>query len=403
MAARFGARPDQGMVLKVLVLSDYDSRVKWGVALAKLMTDADCIEVVVDEAERSLARRYSSEVAHVYRARNAVQFAAGRDLRGYDVVLIALGGRANVKAVYAIQEKFQPGEPRPVLVGGFNGLTDRNDPDAILSRVGMDMVMVNCEADRAAFFETLNTLEADPPRLVVTGYVREYRQDNSGNGQRRVLFVQQPGIPGSAKAYEYLLRRLADCQEKDPDMHLQIVLRPEGSRSLNASRHRYSAKALTESQVQRVGRRNFTVEDRPIEQLIGECDEVWSISSTALMEGLMMDKPILCIDDFGISKANGNQYFVGSGLYSSLSAGEALRGRRPGAEWLELNVPKPMERSALQALLRQEAKSIADQGFRKRRSFYSNNPWLTPRDSAKKGIFALWQGLWGRRYMFRYK
>lgn len=389
--------------MKVLVLSDYDSRVKWGVALAKLITNAQSIEVVVDEAERFLAEKYSSEIAYVHRSRDPVHFVMNRNLRGYDVVVVALGGRANVKAVHAVQGQFRPGEPRPLLVGGFNGLTDRNDPDAILCRVGMDLVMVNCEADRASFARILDTLGADAPRLVVTGYVREYAQDSSGEGPRRVLFVQQPGIPGSAKAYEYMLRRLADWHEKEPGTQFQIALRAEGARSVNASRHRYSANALTMRLVKKVGRGAFTVQHGPLEQSIGECDEVWSVSSTALMEALTMNKPILCIDDFGISKANGNQYFVGSGLYGSLSAEGALRGRHPDAAWRAVNVPKPVESIALRKIVMQEKRCIEDRGFANRALFYSNNPWLAPKGREKKGILAPMKSLWGKCRTFKFK
>lgn len=368
----------RGEQLKVLVLSDYDSRIKWGMALAKRITDVEDIDILIDPVERKACEPDLAGVSVIYESADPIAWLTSRDLAGYQAIVVALGGRANVKAVYAIHAKCADGMRRPLIVGGFNGVTDRNDPDAILTRVGMDLVFLNCAADEAAFSAILRDLNVDAPAIAVAGYLRDYASSvgtyRKGD-HRHILFVQQPGVPKSLKAYRFLVDGLIEYQRSNPEVSIGIKLRDEGKRTLNKAQT-YSASKETEACLRRGGAERIRIVDGPIEALIANADEVWSISSTALMEAISIGKKVVCIDDFGIGKSYGNQYFVGSGLFRSLRGKTPIRGEIAEMAWRALNVPEPASASQTRETVKRALQDLQSQHYRKKCVFYTNNPWL---------------------------
>jgi len=365
--------------LKVLVLSDYDSRIKWGMALARRMVDANGIDVLIDPVERSTCARELAGVSGIHESADPIGWLAKVELADYQAVVVALGGRANVKAVYALHARCPDGMRRPLIIGGFNGVTDRNDPDAILTRVGMDVVFLNCAADEAAFSATLRDLKADAPAIAVGGYLREYAanvaRDQTGS-RRHILFVQQPGVPKSFKAYQFLMEGLIDYQRCNAEVTIGIKLRDERKRTLNRMQA-YSALRETEACLRRARAPRIWIENAPIETLIAGADEVWSISSTALMEAISMGKKVACIDDFGIGKSYGNQYFVGSGLFRSLRGKAPMLGGIAEKSWLDMNVPDPVSALRTREVIDAALRDLQSNHYRKKRVFYTNNPWLS--------------------------
>jgi hypothetical protein len=62
-----------------------------------------------------------------------------------------------------------------------------------------------------------------------------------------------------------------------------------------------------------------------------------TISSTAALEAIAMDRPILIISDFGVSAEMINLVFKGSGCLGTLDDLRSDRFFRPDARWLEAN------------------------------------------------------------------
>lgn len=365
--------------MKILVVSDFDSRIKWGIALASRISTANSIEVVIDPVERQSCARELNLAGKVYETIDPIAWLAEADVTKYQITIIALGGRANVKAIYAMHSRFSHGAPRPLIIGGFNGVTDRNDPDAILTRVGMDLVFINCDADKSAFSTTLERLNADSPSLAIAGYLRHYPEksaDNFSRCFREILFVQQPGIPGSAKAFKYLIEELISYKLRNPEVRLKIKLRDEHSRGPNKSLLKYSAKKITQGCLRASSVNGVMIDDSPIEDLIIAADEVWSVSSTALMEAISLGKKVLCIADFGIGKAYGNQYFVGSGLFRVVGGRGAIQGELSNEAWRCLNVPEALTPDQVSQIVAVALLALQHAGYRKKRAFYSNSPWL---------------------------
>ena len=66
-----------------------------------------------------------------------------------------------------------------------------------------------------------------------------------------------------------------------------------------------------------------------------------TVSSTAVLEAMALDIPVLLIDEFGISESLINQVFVGSGVMGGLDALERGDFRHPETWWLADNYFHP--------------------------------------------------------------
>jgi hypothetical protein len=67
-----------------------------------------------------------------------------------------------------------------------------------------------------------------------------------------------------------------------------------------------------------------------------------TVSSTAVLEAMALEIPVLLIDEFGVSEELINEVFAGSGCLGPLSALEAAGFRTPEKQWLAANYFHPV-------------------------------------------------------------
>lgn len=362
--------------LSILVVSDFDSRAKWGISLAEnLIKSAGSYDLIVASGQLCYMPLYSSGGSgRTFQTDDPLSFLETLELGAYQVLICALGGHANIKLSFLVQKLSAISKKRPLLIGGFNGITDRNDPDAILVRSGLDLVAVNCLADFQSFKETFDCLHYKGPQLFVAGYQRKCANVNSQpSARRKILFVQQPGLPQSKKAFLYLARRLNEIAQARSDAEFVIIFRREEGQTIN--KFEYPARKLWNYVAREFTRENIRVADGQIEGAIADADEVWSISSTALAEAMSLGKDVICLSDFGISKRNGNQYFIGSGLFQRISDSNFISGRAADPRWMEMNVPRPLDGSQLSKIVEVRLKSLRENNYRFTMPYYSLQVW----------------------------
>lgn len=391
--------------LSVLVLSDYDSRIKWGVSLARRLTEPKMIDVVLRPHQAGKVERYLMGVRTVLFDDRPLDFLRNVSLADYDIVVVALGGGANVKVVGVVQDRIPAGGRRPLLVGGFNGLTDSEDPDVILSRVGLDLVTVNCRKDYESFQRFLKALGADGPRLLISGYMREYPDVcdlGSTSGKNEILFVQQDGVPKSAKAFAYLIEKLQAFVLAHPHVRLAIKLRDENRIGMNRNNAGYNAKRVVQEVLagdQSGGR--IWLDCRDVEDSLQSCDEVWSISSTVMLEALLQGKHVVSISDFGISRYLGNAPLIGSNLFVRLDDLACRKGVVLDPVWKSRNLPPPISTEQLKIAVVQELERLRGNSWRFHHPYYLSSPWVGRKNglglSGLLGIFAR-RLIWRNRY-----
>ncbi|MEN5162186.1 DUF6716 putative glycosyltransferase [Achromobacter kerstersii] len=378
------------MPFNILVLSDYDSRIKWGLSLALRVAAPSCIDIVLRKDQECKVEQYLAGLRKKIFAVDPLKAVRGMDLKGYDMLVFAVGGGANVKVQSVLRERFQAGRKRPLLVGGFNGLTDKYDPDPILNRVGLDVVTVNCKADKVAFERTLRQVGADAPALIATGYLRLYPESALSAVPKAglILFAQQDGVPKSPKAFSYLIDKLASFASVSPEVTVAIKLRDERRIGINRGNASYGAKTIVDGVLKRHGAKNIYVDYRHVEEIMMESSEVWSVSSTVLLEALARGKSAYCISDFGISRYLGNAPFLGGGMFVRLDELHQRHKFSPDPEWIDANAPKEIAADKLMEFLRNELEEIERKKYNFRKVCYAPSPWLTNTPSqGLRGLF----------------
>ena len=306
---------------KLLVLSDLDSRVKWGASLASFFQDFCDITIMFEEIPASIRSRYipANYVVEQYRDLNVV--LGEPSLFSYDYIILALGGSENVRALSALQEYDAP--RRPIVIAGFNGLVDPGDSHGFLCRQGADIICVNSRRD-LAYFKTLSAeFQLDTSPLVLAGYLRKNEtteQIPEGKLPETVVFIEQVGRPATLRQKAHLAHQLANYARAHPDRKLVIKLRDAGwVRHTNSTKERYSFRTLWNATVL-PHPSNVIFSSESVEDLLPKADLCISIASTVLFEALSMGKRVAVLSDFGIGTHMGNTVFIGSGLFATMEA-----------------------------------------------------------------------------------
>ncbi|KQU01134.1 hypothetical protein ASG68_04975 [Rhizobium sp. Leaf453] len=325
---------------KLLVLSDFDSRVKWGVSLAAFFQHSCEITVMFEEIPSSIRQRYILPNYTVRQYRDLDPILNSSALFEYDYVILALGGSQAVRAMSTIADRQHEFPARPLVIAGFNGLMEPGDPHGFLCRQGADIICVNSTRDMSFFQELITEFHLDASPLVLAGYLRQNDRlpalPQNGPPQS-ILFVEQVGRPSNLRQKILLMEQLAAYARAHPTRQLVIKLRSvEGIRHTNSSKEKHSFRKIWHYTV-RPHPTNVVFSYDGTEEILPKMDLCVSISSTVLFEALEMGIRVAVISDFGIGTHIGNTAFIGSGLFVSLQDLRDDKIPEVAKEWLQEN------------------------------------------------------------------
>jgi len=344
----------------ILLLADGDSRIAWvqrlGALLAQAMYAGDaCCTLVQGNAEMACATLFKKKTL---------------DVAAFDMVLMGFGGGGNLKFSRRFSEFFSTPETtrRPLLLAGFNGICDAEDPHALFSRTGADIIFANCAHDAKRFGQWLQhggVHHTDKVELL--GYVTHTGAltDSDRPDEARMpclLFIGQPGTPRSLKERLYVLRALKDIAERHPDW--RIIIKP---RSSPFDRNLTHAETFHYQELSRVfmGRlpANLQFSYASIHRLLDDATLCVTLGSTVAIEAIGKGVETIVMSDFGIRRDYGNHHFVGSGCLAPLP-GLNLNARSGSVntDWqrryfacADDNIPRIAQR--LKAMLAQQSSS----------------------------------------------
>ncbi|WP_246266639.1 DUF6716 putative glycosyltransferase [Nonomuraea typhae] len=255
-----------------------------------------------------------------------------------DVIVVACTGPVVDVLVAEVLDEVRP---RPVFVTGLPGISVPATDKAWLFRSGCDLFVVHSEREVAEFGEVAGRLGgggllglARLPFLrgpVPPGF------EPDGRERDRVVFATQAKVPRAREEREQVLLALAKLAERRPDLDVVVKLRAlDGERQTHNERHPYQRlwQDLGEP-----GRLRFAA---------GSMDEHLSlaagfvtVSSTAALEAIDRDVPLLVLEDFGVSAEMINLVFAGSGLLGTLDDLADGVFRAPEQEWRAANYFHP--------------------------------------------------------------
>lgn len=330
--------------LRIVALADTDSYVKWAAALLGSLpqeTDAELLLIdtalVVSPAQQQAALQGSGlDTSRVRRIAFGGLAAELTRLRP-DAVLVASRGpvvRVLIAAVAAL-------EPRPVIVTGLPGISIPATTAAIVHRIQADLFVLHSRREIAAF----RALAADrglTHRFALAGLpfaratARHSEADASAVERRGsdLVFASQAIVPRERADRIRVARMLVAAARAHP--HKRVVVKERalaGEHQTHAQRYGYPELLRSLAPLPE----NLVISVEPMSSALDTAEGLVTVSSTAAIEAVARDIPVIALDTFGVDDALINPVFVASGL---LAGEEAVIGRefcQPSREWLENN------------------------------------------------------------------
>lgn len=272
-------------------------------------------------------------------------------LFSYDLVILTVGGPlipALMRELKGYLEELPAGNRRPYFLSLTVGvILDSVYYSTYMRREPSDTVLVGRQSDVDRINRMYRILaQGDIPATKVIACRNPIYGDappepiDHDAPIKSICFAVQTDIPRGYSERVYIARRLLEYAQTHPGR--KVVLKPKhrpGEQSAHPQQFAYEdiLHGLTEGKLPD----NLIISYESMRQAIRECDVVLTISSTAVVESLMMGRRSVVLVDFGVSELLGNSYFLESGMLATFD--EVLRDEIPrhDPEWLERETDAP--------------------------------------------------------------
>lgn len=326
--------------LRVVAVADTDSYVKWAAALLGTLAEGwDASLLVLDTPLVVSARQLSAAVsgsglepAQIERISYGALAGRLAALRPDAVLLAARGPLARVLArdVAALA-------PRPVLVTGLPGISIPATRKAVAYRQQCDLFVVHSRRELREF----GALSAR------TGYAHRYalaslpfaRRVRPARRRRTdLVFAAQAKVPADRTDRLRIARLLVRAAEADPSRRVVVKLRAAGCEAqthLEQDGYPELLAALGEIPS------NLVTSTEPMARALAAAEGLVTVSSTAAIEAIAREVPVIALDTFGVSPELINETLADAGLLGDEGDVVARRFRHPDPEWLADNYFHP--------------------------------------------------------------
>lgn len=329
--------------MRALILADSDSYLKWAVSRARELPSAWAVDVVVvanavTPSERQRADAVAGrwiDVPVVTIAEVGERLAAGVDI----VVLACRGPLIEFLFTHTLGDSHS----RPVTVAGIPGLWYPPSRRGLDARANVDLLVVHSRRER----EAVNAVNGDNgpevalATLVEPGLEESVRGDggaggpSASRGRGAVIFAPQALVPGTRDERRRLLDALVRTAQRHPSVPVLIKLRGDEGESQT---HREFASFPALARELRVERpRNLRFVRGPLTDYLPGARGLVTVSSTAALEAVGAGVPTMVLRDFGVTSANLNEVFEGSGLWGDFESLENLDFPQVYANWMRDN------------------------------------------------------------------
>lgn len=326
--------------IKVLAIADSDSYVKWGAALlSHAPTEWDRRMVVLASPVLPSADQLLSALATAGRGfgrpaivdLSALAVRIGRSQP--DVVIISVRGplvKVVVRAIVGATLK------RPVIVTGLPGISVPATKMAVAHRAQADLFIVHSRREVREFAALAERMHvAQQFALATVPFLPQRGAPTPASATGDVIFAAQAKVPIAKSDRIRLLGWLAESARQHPDRRVVVKVRASaGEHQTHAEAHEY---AVLMAELTPPAPANMVVEGGPMAVHLDGAAALVTVSSTAALEAVALGRPVLALDDFGISRAMINTVFEGSGLFGCADDLIAGRFRQPASEWLDDN------------------------------------------------------------------
>ncbi|GHC69858.1 hypothetical protein GCM10007079_00780 [Nocardiopsis terrae] len=228
---------------------------------------------------------------------------------------------------------------RLVLVTALPGISVPATEKAWLYRFRTDLFVVHSHREVAEFDSLREKCGATGEVALATlPFLPGAAERRSAPAAGRVVFAAQAKVPEQRVDREAILLALAELAEQRPDLDVVVKLRGrENEAQTHRERFHYEAlwrEMAGEGRV-RDGAVRFAA-GAMAEQLTGARGFV-TVSSTAALEAIALEVPMVVLTDFGVGAEQINLVFQDSGAFGTLADVRAARFHNPERRWSERN------------------------------------------------------------------
>jgi hypothetical protein len=335
--------------IRVLAIADTDSYLKWSAAtLDALPGSWESTQLIIkNPVMPSAAQIRAVSSQHVEVLTNAELVRRIR-LECPDVVLLACTGP--VVAALTVQRVFW-GSARPVLVTGLPGISVPATSRAVRSRATCDLFLLHSMREVVDFAEigaqvapalifglaSLPFLPANTPGPVA--------EDQPGPN---LVFAAQAKVPVERAHREQILLALAEAGSAV--VKLRAWSEEQQTHNETWSYHDIMDDLIAE---RRVAADAVAFVGGSMVDALRTSRGFVTVSSTAALEAMAMNRPTLIISDFGVSEEMINLVFQESGCLGTLDDLREGRLCQPDPRWLEANYFHPVEKNNWLEMLNQ--------------------------------------------------
>jgi hypothetical protein len=254
------------------------------------------------------------------------------------VVLLACTGP--VVAALTVQQVFW-GRTRPVLVTGLPGISVPATSRAVTSRAACDLFLLHSKREVAEFAQIGARLA---PRLIFglapLPFLPARTPEAVADAQLGpdLVFAAQARVPVDRAHREQILLALADAGSA-------VVKLRAWSEEQQTHNETWSYPDLMDELVaqRRVPAGSVAFVGGSMQDVLRKSRGFVTVSSTAALEAMAMNRPTLIISDFGVSAEMINLVFQESGCLGTLDDLRSGRLGQPDPQWREANYFHPAE------------------------------------------------------------
>jgi hypothetical protein len=374
----------------VVAVAESDSYLKWAVSLLAQLPASARIDIVIARSpvrpsatQRIAALAGTAFADHDPEVLSPAQLVRRVERDRPNAVLLACTG----PSAHAYQEALSRASHRPVLIAGIPGIAVPARRRAWGYRGAIDLFVVHSHREVAEYERvrmltgktgrvglatipflapapsptpapTLTVTPAVTPAVAEIGLNALPRQMDSAlppagpTGpadadrvvRRRVLFATQAKVPRVRRERIEILLALDRLAAARPDLKVVVKTRGiSGEFHTHHENHHYAdlwRDLVASGRVRSSSALEFAAGS--MAEQLRDAVALVTVSSTAVLEAMALDLPVLLLDEFGVSEGLINQVFVGSGCLGGLDALRSASFRHPEKWWLEENYFHPV-------------------------------------------------------------
>lgn len=251
-----------------------------------------------------------------------------------DVVVLALTGPA-VAAVTAVLSR-----PRPVIVAGIPGVGLPVRERALRARLPVDVFVAHSHREREEYEAGFRAIGAETRVALATlPFLATGPLPPPDTDRARPVFAAQPSVPATREERVRVLELLARIGPPAPLVKLR---RTNGERLTHNEPFPYPELWRQLVASGRAERDAVEFGGGALGEALVDASCLVTVSSTAALEAIDRNRPVVIVDDFGVSESLLNEVFVGSGLFAPLQPCSLQRARPPRADWSASNYFHPI-------------------------------------------------------------